>query len=558
MYIKRVVFVLAVLHVGSVFAVDENEQNDIVYSITNDSKTNVSITWAKGRKGVKFLSGRFPSPGNTEEAVARGFLARYAGPLGIADVQHELTLAHIDDTPRGKFVRFSRRRGDIEVVGDRITVRLQDGVVAAVANNFHEIDDVATVPVISAEAAVITAKNAINTTQHPVTQQLVILPWDGATSLVYRIDFPLTSTATLPTRYSVYVDATDGAILLIDNKVRTSLPAVGSGPGLDGVEKSFPTVQKNGVYFLRTTLDAVAESKTYTASGQKVVRGELLSDSDNVWTDRIAVDAYYYANYSYEFYKSRFGNFTWYGDSGFDQAGGIVSVVHYGKNYENAFWDGRRLVYGDGGADYYPLAGSIEVVAHEFTHGVTDAAVGFLYCNESGALSESWSDVFSMFVSMAYGDADPYLVGEDVMKIAERRGAKGYYAIRRLDDPAFRTDSYAYNDYEVDDPLGSWGQPADTSEQYRVRRCSGMNDNGGVHVNSGIPNRAAYLITTAIGDDKAAQIYYYAMFYLFPTAKFADARAALEWSAIDLYGNGAEADAVSRAFDEVGVGGGGE
>ncbi len=140
------------------------------------------------------------------------------------------------------------------------------------------------------------------------------------------------------------------------------------------------------------------------------------------------------------------------------------------------------------------------------------------------------------------------------MKIAQTPGNEAFYALRRMDDPPFRTDSYPGNDYDPSEPLSSWGQPEHTSEQYLTTRCLGLiNDNGGVHINSGIPNKAAYLITLNVGAEKAKQIYYQAMFYLSSNSQFKDARDAVEQATVDLYGRGSELSAVQAAFTAVGI-----
>ena len=121
-----------------------------------------------------------------------------------------------------------------------------------------------------------------------------------------------------------------------------------------------------------------------------------------------------------------------------------------------------------------------------------------------------------------------------------------------MDDPPFRTDGYSQNNYNANDPLNGWGQPEHTSEQY-IAGCWPWTDNGGVHINSGIPNKAAYLITVDIGADKAKQIYYLAMFYLSSNSTFTGARDAVEQATIDLYGVGPEIVSVQGAFNAVGI-----
>lgn len=212
------------------------------------------------------------------------------------------------------------------------------------------------------------------------------------------------------------------------------------------------------------------------------------------------------------------------------------------------------MLYGDGDEFFSPLAGSFDVVAHELTHAVSEATTNLIYCNEPGAINESWSDVMSMLFSLKKGDAHPYLLAETVMKIKNTTGKEGYYALRRMDDPGFHSDEYAYNDYSLENALTSWGQPAHTKEQLRVRRCTYENDMGGVHINSGILNRAAYLISQDLGAEVSANLYYQALFYLSSTANFKDVRAALKQVAVDLYGVDSTAVmSVKQAFNTVGI-----
>ena len=222
---------------------------------------------------------------------------------------------------------------------------------------------------------------------------------------------------------------------------------------------------------------------------------------------------------------------------------------------DNAFWTGNAMFYGDGDVYFYPLAGSLDVVAHELTHGMTEATTNLIYCNEPGALNESWSDVMSMLLSLKRGDPEPYLLADNIMKI--KTTLKGRYALRRIDDPTFRSDQYPGNDFSLaalKEGKDVWGQPASMSEKYIERRCTPANDVGGVHINSGIVNRAAYLISKALGPQATSAIYYQALFYLTSVSDFKDAREALKQAATDLYGANSEAvKQIELAFTTVGI-----
>ncbi|MFN3374867.1 MAG: M4 family metallopeptidase, partial [Chloroflexus sp.] len=191
----------------------------------------------------------------------------------------------------------------------------------------------------------------------------------------------------------------------------------------------------------------------------------------------------------------------------------------------------------DGGRLFKPLPYSLDVIGHEFTHGVIDATAQLIYENQSGALNESYADVFAVMI-----DRDDWLIGEDVVKSPP-------YPVNHLRSLADPTLGGRYNAL---DPLRSVGQPA-TMKEYANLPNTRRTDNGGVHVNSGIPNHAAYLLAQQIGREKVERIYYRTLTqYLTPSSTFADAAAATARAAADLYGQ-TEVAAVRDAFAAVGI-----
>ena len=187
-----------------------------------------------------------------------------------------------------------------------------------------------------------------------------------------------------------------------------------------------------------------------------------------------------------------------FGRRSIDGRGGTVSItVHYGRDYDNAFWDGIQLVFGDGdGQIFERFTKPMDVMAHEFTHGVTQFTVGLAYQDQPGALNESISDVFaSMAKQRALGqtaaEAD-WLIGEGLFTSAIN--AK---ALRSMKEPGT-----AYDDPQIgrDLQVGSMADYVYTDD-----------DSGGVHINSGIPNRAFVLAALDIGGaswEKAGQVWY--------------------------------------------------
>ena len=222
----------------------------------------------------------------------------------------------------------------------------------------------------------------------------------------------------------------------------------------------------------------------------------------------------------------------------------IDSSVHYGRKFDNAFWNGSQMVYGDGDGDLFNrFTVSIDVIGHELTHGVTGTEANFDYEGEPGALNESFSDVFGSMVkqwkqNVTAENAD-WVIGEGLFT-AKIKGR----GIRSMKVPGT-----AY-----DDPvLGRDPQPAHMKDFY-----NGYDDDGGVHINSGIPNRAFALAAIALGGfswEKAGAIWYTALTErLRHTADFATCAKATIAIAAEMFGKGkAEERAVVEAWKTVGV-----
>ncbi|HET7432910.1 MAG TPA: protealysin inhibitor emfourin [Nocardioides sp.] len=232
-----------------------------------------------------------------------------------------------------------------------------------------------------------------------------------------------------------------------------------------------------------------------------------------------------------------------YQRSSYDGKGAqVVLTVHYDRNYDNAFWNGTQLVFGDGdGKIFGSFTKPIDVLGHEFTHAVTEFTAGLTYQGQSGALNESVSDCFGMCVKQrALGqtaDQADWLVGQGIF-------LPGIHA-RALRDMAHPGTAYDDPTLGKDPQVGDLADYVDTTD-----------DNGGVHTNSGIPNRAFYLAATAIGGDAwdgAGRIWYAALTGGQVTAgtDFAGFAAATVAAAGD------HADAVRQAWTTVGVDPGG-
>ncbi|MFM7446972.1 MAG: M4 family metallopeptidase [Leptolyngbyaceae cyanobacterium] len=286
----------------------------------------------------------------------------------------------------------------------------------------------------------------------------------------------------------------------------------------------------------------------FNAKNQTTLPGQLVrSEGDAPSQDEAVNEAYEGSGATYDLFFDIFER------NSIDGKGlRLDSTIHYGEKYENAFWNGDQMVYGDGDGELFDrFTKAIDVIGHELTHGVTEYEANLIYYGESGALNESFSDVFGSLVKQRYQketvDTADWIIGEGLFT-DKVKGA----GIRSMKAPGT-----AY-----DDPiLGKDPQPAHVKDMYK-----GTADNGGVHINSGIPNYAFYLAAMEIhgGKDadnggyaweKAGQIWYIALRdFLRSRANFKRAATILVMVAGELYGQKSlEQKAVRNAWTKVGV-----
>lgn len=353
--------------------------------------------------------------------------------------------------------------------------------------------------------------------------ELNFYPLKGQNVLVYITEVNVLEPS--PQRETYFIDAVTGRIV---NHYSMLDHATGTGVGVLGDSKSFTTTQSGSQYLLQDTTRG-GGIITYSAGGSQSLPGSLLTDLDNAWTDPAAVDAHAYAGIVYDYYNNKFGR------NSLDGRGmAIRSTVHYGSRYNNAFWNGAQIAYGDGdGSQFRAFSGDLDVIGHELTHGVIENSARLVYQGESGALNESIADIFGNTIQ-----GKNWLIGDDIYTPYTPGDA-----LRSMENPAL------YN------------QPDHYSNLYR-----GSSDNGGVHTNSGITNKAFYLLAqggthrgvsvTGIGREDAAKIVYRALtYYLTSTSNFAAMRQAMISSATDLFGaNSAQVNSIQAAYAAVGIG----
>jgi Zn-dependent metalloprotease len=296
-------------------------------------------------------------------------------------------------------------------------------------------------------------------------------------------------------------------------------------------------------------MEAVPTGKlrtVYDAKNGSTLPGTMVrNEGDPAVTDVAVNEAYDGSGFTYDMYFEIFGR------NSIDNKGlKLDSSVHYQKSYDNAFWDGRQMVYGDGDEDlpaaqriFNRFTIALDVIGHELTHGVTENEASLVYWDQPGALNESFSDVFGSLVKQYHlkqtADQADWLIGEGLLS----SNVKGV-ALRSMKAPGT-----AY-----DDPvLGKDPQPG-----YMKDYVTTVDDNGGVHINSGIPNHAFYFIALEIGGfawEKAGMIWYKTLTdKLSERSNFQDAADLSYQAAGELYGvGGQEQNAVKHGWAQVGI-----
>ncbi|MBK9045920.1 MAG: M4 family metallopeptidase [Bacteroidetes bacterium] len=377
--------------------------------------------------------------------------------------------------------------------------------------------------------------------------ELVILPSLGfekgqTTSLCWKFDIYAHEPHQ---RYNVYINAETGKMMFKESRICT-FAANGSGNTRYSGLQSFTTDSiAPGSYRLRDVTRGGGVETYDLNNGTNYGAAVDFTDADNFWNtttnqDDAALDAHWGTQMTYDYY------FQTHGRNSYNNAGAVLrSYVHYSSSYNNAFWNGSQMTYGDGnGSTFSPLT-ELDVVAHELTHGVTNFSSNLVYSYQSGALNESFSDIFGITVDFfARPGTANWLLGDQCYT----PGTPGD-ALRSMSNPNSAGDPDTY--------LGTnW--------------YTGTGDNGGVHQNSGVQNYWYYLLSvggsgtndvgfnfnvTGITIAKARMIAYRNnTFYLTSSSQYSDAAFYSLQSATDLYGNcSPEAVSVKNAWDAVNV-----
>jgi Zn-dependent metalloprotease len=498
-----------------------------------------------------FISGKLTNTGysnsTNKSPDAMRFLADNKDLFALSNPAQELkVISDFTDQIGMTHIKYQQLINGYRILPSELIVHFNpDGSIESVNGNYLPTPVVPTTPSLSNASAISIAENKIGSTNpSSKSAELVLYRKDNSLTLAYEVKLPSYAFPEM----KVYVNADKGNVIAVEDGIRYDGPVVGHGLDLKGVNKTINTYLSGGKYYLidatlpmyvppvdslKGTVDSYDANNDTAGNGYQ--QTALISDpnSDNNFNDndrlKAAVNSQLYSAVVYNFYKSH------YNRNSFDGKGGSMeNVVHYKIKYNNAFWNGSFMSYGDGdGVMFSNLAGGLDVTAHEISHGLDQHTANLAYHLQSGAINESISDVFGSLV-----DSTNWLIGEDVYT----PGIPGD-ALRSMQDP--------HNGQTA----GSNGWQPASMDEFVVLPDDALNDWGGVHTNSGITNKAFYNVASVIGHWEAGQIWYRCLTtYLTSNASFTDLRNGCLSAAKDLYGASSnEYQKITDGFTAVGI-----
>jgi thermolysin len=460
----------------------------------------------------------------------------------------ELKMAH---------TRFQQTVDDVPVwEGEAIVHLNSDGTTAAVTDDLKDSVAVSTQANFDDKEAVKLAKkfykDSERLTEEPIADMWIFRAEDRD-HLVYRVQMRREDGTNETAMPVIFVDAQTGEKVFEYDNLQTA-----SGASLYSGTVNITTDVVGSTYYME---DTIRKMGTFNYNNGTTTAARY-TDTNDVWdstAQKAGVDAHYGAAITYDYYKNVHGRSGIDGNSGpgsVTSADGTTSLVssrvHYSTNYNNAYWNGTAMTYGDGdGTQFTPLV-TLDICGHEMTHGVTERTANLTYSGESGALNESMSDVFGAMVELrARGGtitADTWKIGEQAYTPSTAGDA-----LRYMDNPHAKSGG---------------GYTADDDPDHYAERYTGTSDNGGVHINSGIGNKAFYMVAaggthhrsgvtvTAIGTSASEKIWYRALtVYMTSSTNFSGARTATLNAATDLYGlTSTQYNTIATAWCAVGVG----
>lgn len=466
-----------------------------------------------------------------------------------AEIQKgNLVTAHTQDDP---LARMEHRRHDqffrgLPVFGGEIIFHFRSGVIESIDGMYYPIENCDMQTVLSStDAASIFRSHLEETDLSEKAEDTLLLLYPVSEGDI-RPAFQITLEKERHYSMTGIIDGRSGEILLEYSNIHFDEPAIGLGVGYHGFSFKLPTTLTTGGLYGLYDEARIRPVKQYTVDYRYM---SIPGDNDNYW-DRngVAVCAHVFVGFTYDFYYGFF-NREGINDNNLD----TYVFVQNNKYRDNAFWNGESLNFCITGSSNNQYAAALDIVAHEYSHGVTSYSSNLVYSFESGALNESFSDIMGTVTEFYWfpeGNglyrADWY-IGEDA--------SPGYNTsrCRNLANPNSNSQ------------LGDWRYPDPCHLSQKIN-CPSSLDNGGVHLNMTIYSHAFYLLAhggrnkisgitvSGIGLEKAARIFYRAwVFHLTRTSTFVNAANALLQVAYNEYGaNSTEYKQTVRAMQAIG------
>jgi Zn-dependent metalloprotease len=468
-----------------------------------------------------------------------------AQALGL-DVRESLRVRDvIRDADGSTHVRYDRTFAGLRVVGgDLVVHRTPSGsVLRSDRAGSGAVAVPSTAVAVSRQAATDAARSRAGFASVRAGAELVVYAADKAPRLAYEVVTEGVRADQTPSRLHTIVDARTGREL-------TRWDDVKEGTGRSIYSGTVTIGTTRGTAGFSMVDRSRGGNWTTDMRGARSGGGTTFTDADDVWGNfsmssraSAAVDAHYGAQLTWDYYKGTFGR-----NGIFNNGRGVRSRVHYGNAYVNAFWDGTQMTYGDGVGNMRPLT-SIDVAAHEMSHGVTQATANLAYTGDAGGLNEATSDIFGTAVEFRAAnpnDRGDYLIGEKADVFGNG------LPLRYLDRPS--RDGRSPNCWSSStarlDPHLSSG--VGNHFFYLVSEGSGPKTVNGIAYNSPTCNGST---VTGIGRGAAERIWYRALtVYMTSTTTYRQARDATTRAARDLYGaRSTQCTQVQRAWAAVSV-----
>jgi bacillolysin len=575
-YLIVLVSFYAVLAMDGSFKISGNlQQKPAASALSSDTLDTLIIKFdAEGKRPI-FISGKIV--GNSQilpslkkagtaaqkRALCQSYLSKISHVLKIARPSEELTIIdQADNTvPQTAHYKIKQMFRGIPVLGAEGTVHIHDDQAEFIGHTIAT-PNLTIVPAFNSGQAIGCAISDLGKTGVVVrdltgdekefldysgpSAKLIVFPSSQAGANI-RLAYQVLVRPDMIEWWEYIVDAETGEILQKINRTCDAGDATTNVNDLSGKQRLIHTYQTDKYYLIDASRpmfvawqsqipnNLVGAIVTYDYQNKYPATSSfnLISSTNNSWWDPKAVSAQYNASVAYEYYRTTHNRNSINGKGGSIRS--FINVAdQYGAGLDNAYWNGVGMYYGSGNRVFNPLAGALDVAGHELTHGVIEATAALRYIGQSGALSESFADIFGCMIERIN-----WKMGETIIK----PGIYPSNALRDLSNP------------HNGSTRGKSGWQPQNMMEYQVLPNTTSGDNGGVHINSGIPSYAYYLFATAIGKEKAERVFYRTLTtYLSASSQFADLRIGSNLACEELYGKGSTEDsALAKAFDSVGL-----